>query len=102
MDKQKEKRRVLAIAKRLKEQKGIMVSKLAVDDDLRKLKKAKKEAEEIGANSDSAVVKKASEETQANLQSVIDNLNDYMGIIYPEGLIDLGGEELGSTMSISG
>ena len=101
-DKEKENRRVIAITKQLREKKGIVIKKQEIDLDLKNLKKAQKDIAKIAEEDGSDVVKQVAKEETAKLQNVIDDLNSYMGIIYPEGLIDLGGDDLGSSISISG
>ena len=101
-DKEKKQRRVLAITKQLREQKGVVIKKQELDFDLKNLKKAQKEMGEMAKEDGTDLAKQIAKEETAKLQNVIDELNEYMGIIYPEGLIDLGGDEMGSSISISG
>lgn len=101
-DKEKERRRIIGITKQLREQKGIVISKKEVDKDLQNLKNAQHELDAMVQPDSTPAFKREVKESKGKLQDVIDEINLYMGIVYPEGLIDLGGDEMGSSISVSG
>jgi DNA repair exonuclease SbcCD ATPase subunit len=100
---EQEKRRLIALTRQLKEQKGLTIKKSELDQDIAHYRKAQEEIIQIkDQHRESPAVTKAAEESYGKLQSIIDDLNDYMGLIYPEGLIDLGSDGHGQTAMASG
>ena len=99
---QKQKKRAVAVVKALRDQKGIVLKKHELDQDLKNLKKAQQEVLDIKAQDSSPATQKEADKSFNKLQSIIDDLNDYMSVLHPEGLIDIGPSAQGGSMSISG
>ncbi len=94
---EKEKRRVIAITRQLKEQKGIGVDPKEINADIKiyrdklaGLDAVKKEYSDLPA-----IVEEAEQE-QKKLQSIINDLNEYMEVLHPEGLLDFGSGSKGT------
>lgn len=88
---QKKKRRAIAIAKKLKEEKGLTIKLSEIDEDIKKIKKNQAEILKIKTeNQGSKVIEKAADDNYKKLQDIIDTLNEYMEILHPAGLIDYG------------
>lgn len=99
----KEKRRIVAITKRLKEEKGINLTKAEFDIGIKQAQKAQELIRKEAEGNDSPDVQQAADESCAKLQSIIDDINYYMGAVYPEGLIDIGTDnEQGQSIVASG
>ncbi len=101
---EKEKRRLIALTRALKEEKGLSIKKIELDNDILRLRKAEKELEAIKQEyKDSPVVVKEAEKEKAKLRAIVDQLNEYMKIIHPEGLLDLTGTDgKGASVMVSG
>ncbi len=103
VNEEKKSRRIVAVTKELRQKKGITIKKHEIDIGLKQLTKAKKDILQMGETDGSEAAKKAAATESEKLQNIIEDLNYYMGIVYPEGLVDIGeGEDRGSTVSISG
>jgi len=87
---EKDKIRVTALAKKLKEQKGITIKQAGLQSDVTKLKKDQDKIKKIKSGSESLAVHKEADTAVKKLQSIIDDLNDYMTVLHPEGLLDYG------------
>lgn len=91
--KDKKRRRLIALTKKLREEKGIVMKKHELETDIRTIRKAQEEINKIAEQDASKEIQDYASETNGQLQSIIDDINYYMGIVYPEGLIDIGGPE---------
>ncbi len=100
----KEKRRLIALTRALKEEKGIQLKKIELDNDIARFRDAQKQLEVIKQEyKDSPVVVKEAEKESAKLQIIVDQLNEYMSLIHPEGLLDIGNNDgKGKSMMVSG
>lgn len=88
---EKSKKRFVAIARQLKEQKGVLLKQAELTEGIKTLKEAQVKIDKTQkANPDSAAVQQDSEEKKKKLQDIIDELNDYMKILHPEGLLNMG------------
>ncbi|MCH2226489.1 MAG: hypothetical protein MK033_01830 [Candidatus Caenarcaniphilales bacterium] len=88
-----EKRRFKAIVKRLRKEKGIRFYKHECEEDLARAKKGMSELEKIKEESkDMPIVVEEAEKAHKKLQTIVSNLNEYMSILHPEGLFDIGDE----------
>lgn len=88
---EKEKRRLVALVKGLKTQKGITLNQNSANKGIQELKGIQKEILQVKKEyPDSAEVKDKADKEFNRLQNIIDNLNEYMTVLHPEGLIDLG------------
>ncbi len=87
----KEKRRFVAIAKEMKKKKNFVIKQTGMRAGITEYQKAQKELLELKEEYKDcpAVVQKA-EENYKKLQGIIDDLNEYMRVLHPEGLLDLG------------
>jgi uncharacterized membrane-anchored protein YjiN (DUF445 family) len=87
----KQKKRFVAIARQLKQQKNITIKQNEIVEDLKRYKKAQEDVltvkEQYKGNE---AVSKAADESYQRLQKIIGDLNEYMNILHPEGLIDFG------------
>lgn len=86
-----ERKRFVAITRRLKEQKGITIKQSEVAVLLEKLKKGYKDVSAVKEEYKSYdAVKEEADIELKKIQSIINDLNEYMSILHPEGLIDFG------------
>jgi len=96
----KQKKRIVAITRQLKEQKGVTIKQSELAQDLASCKQRQKKVLEIKEQfKDVPVIQEQANESHKKLQRIIDDLNDYMAILHPEGLLDYGS---GSAKSIVG
>lgn len=87
----KQKRRAIAITRQLKEQKGITVKKGELLAGVNEFKKTQQEILKVkNEYADCPLVQEKADEEFKKLQKIIDDLNDYMKVLHPEGLLDLG------------
>lgn len=100
----KEKRRLIALTRALKEEKGIQLRKAELDNDIARFRDAQKQLDVIKQEyKDSPAVVKEAEKESAKLQAIVDQLNEYMSIVHPEGLLDIGNSDgKGKSMMVSG
>lgn len=100
---EKKKKQIVAITKKLREDKGIIIKKHELDHDINEYRKKQKALEDIEKKYEGTpAVQEAARDSKNKLQSIIDDLNDYMSVLHPEGLIDIGPSAQGGSMSISG
>ena len=98
----KEKRRLIAITKELRRKKGIRIKKSNLDQDLQNLKKAQEKIDKIKQeNAEIPAVIDEANKSHQKLQVIVDQINDYMKVLTPEGLIDIddGGKPSGALAS---
>lgn len=87
----KQKRRLVAVVNQLKQQKGLTIKKNELDQDIARYKKAQQEIlQQKEGFEDNKEVVDAVEKGYKKVQSIIDELNEYMRVLHPEGLLDLG------------
>lgn len=100
----KEKRRLIALTRALKQEKGLSMKKVELDSDIARFRDAQKQLEVIKQEyKDSPAVIKEAEKESAKLQAIVEQLNEYMSIIHPEGLLDIGNNDgKGKSMMVSG
>lgn len=96
---EKQKKAAIAITRKLRKDKGFTVKQAellqGIDDckqKQRKILEIKKENEESPA-----VVEEA-DKAYKQLQKIIDDVNEYMAILHPEGLLDYGSGPTGKVM----
>ena len=87
---EKDKIRVRALARKLKEKKGITIKQVGLQSDVSRLKKDQEKIKELKKQSESPAVHKEADLAVSKLQAIIDDLNDYMSVLHPEGLLDYG------------
>lgn len=88
---EQEKKRFKAIIRRLRKEKGIRIYKHELDSDIAKIQNDIKAIEKIKEeHKDTPVVVEEADKAHKKLKGIIDDLNDYMSVLHPEGLIDLG------------
>jgi len=87
----KQKKAVVAITRQLKEQKGLTIKQSELLQEIDDCKKRQKRALEIKQENEKlpAIAQKA-DDTHKKLQNIINELNEYMSILHPEGLLDYG------------
>lgn len=99
----KEKKKLIALTRRLKEEKGITIKKAEIDGDIQRFRKAQEEIQAVeNEYKDYPAVVEEAKQSRQKLQSIIDELNEYMGVVYPEGLIDLGSGPQGQAVMANG
>ncbi|MBT6842834.1 MAG: hypothetical protein HOA17_03430 [Candidatus Melainabacteria bacterium] len=87
----KQKKRVVAITKQLKIQKGISINQKEIMDGISSCKKSQQEILGIKKqHPNSLEVREKAETNTKKLQNIIDDLNEYMRILHPEGLLEMG------------
>lgn len=88
----KQKKKMLALTREMKRQKGITIKNHEMQHSIKVYKKAQ---EDILSVKEKYAGNKAVESHAVNehkkLQQIIDELNEYMSILHPEGLIDFSG-----------
>jgi hypothetical protein len=92
---EKDKIRVKALAKKLKEKKGINIKQSGLQSDINRLKKDQEKIIKLKSESESLVIHKEADLAVKKLQSIIDDINDYMTVLHPEGLLDYGSSTSG-------
>ncbi len=86
-----EKKRFVAIARRLKDQKGITIKHSEVGLLLGKLKQGHQDVSKVKEQyKDVEAVYKEADTELKKIQDIINDLNEYMSILHPTGLIDFG------------
>jgi len=91
---EKQKKRIIAIARQLKEQKGLTFKHSEFVQDLTRAQKAQTDILKVKEEYKGVdVVEKEADKEYKKLQSIIDEINDYMQILHPEGLLDFGSSE---------
>jgi hypothetical protein len=87
----KQKRRIIAIARQLKEQKGLTFKHSEFMQDLNRAQKAQADILKVKEEYKGIeIVEKEADKEYKKLQAIIDEINDYMQILHPEGLLDFG------------
>ena len=87
----KKKKRIVAIARQLKDKKGLTIKQNELNQDLTRFKTAQKEILKVKEEYKGVeIVEKEADAKYKKLQSIIDELNEYMSILHPEGIIDYG------------
>lgn len=88
----KEKRRLIAITRQLKEQKGITINPKNINADIKNFKADFQELDNLKQEyGDLPAIVEEAEAEQKKLKSIINDLNDYMAVLHPEGLLDMSG-----------
>ena len=84
-------KRFVAIIRQLKKQKGLTVKQSELVNDINNLKKAQEDILKIKEeNKDNEDIKQEVDKGYKKLQSVVNDLNEYMKVLHPEGLLDFG------------
>ncbi|MDD9897392.1 MAG: hypothetical protein OXU45_00165 [Candidatus Melainabacteria bacterium] len=97
---EKEKKRFVAIARAMKSQKGYIVKQNELQTDISSHKEAQKKLDKVKEEySDCPAVIKEADQQKQKLQNIIDDLNDYMRVLHPEGLLDMGSGNSGTVVS---
>lgn len=81
--------RVRALAKGLKEKKGFVAKESELKQDIARLEKTQKEIKEASSKFQTEEGKSQADNAYKKLQNIIDDLNEYMSILHPEGLIQI-------------
>ena len=86
-----QKKKFVAIIRQLKKQKGIAVKQSGLAKDLNNVKEAQQRVLEVkNKYPDDKVVQREADKEYQKLQSVASDINEYMKILHPEGLLDFG------------
>jgi uncharacterized membrane-anchored protein YjiN (DUF445 family) len=86
-----QKKRFIAIVRQLKKQKGITLKQSELVKDLNNVKQAQERILKVKEEyKDEEVVQREADKEYKKLQEVANNLNDYMKVLHPEGLLDFG------------
>ena len=85
-----QKKKFVAVIRQLKKQKGLTIKHTELNEELKFYKGKQQEVKAIRAGSEDKVVHEEADKQNKKLQSIIDNLNDYMKVLHPEGLLDYG------------
>lgn len=95
----KQKRRIIALTKQVREQKGIAIKKGELDQDIARYKKAQQEIlKQKEGFENNLEVTTAVDKGYKQLQTIIDDLNEYMRVLHPEGLLDMGSGSSGKSV----
>jgi hypothetical protein len=95
----KQKRRLVALTKQVREQKGITIKKAELDQDIARYKKTQQEIlKQKEGFEDNIEVTTAVDKGYKKLQGIIDDLNDYMRVLHPAGLLDMGSGTSGKSI----
>ncbi len=87
----KQRKKFVAIVRQLKKQKGVAIKQQELNQDIERYKKAQEEILVIKEqNLGLKDVESYADDKVKKLQGIIDELNEYMKILHPEGLLDLG------------
>lgn len=88
---EQKKRRIVAITKQLRNQKGLTIKQSDLNEGLAEYKEAQTQLLSLKEkyNSMPGVVEKIDSEYK-KVQKIINDLNEYMSVLHPEGLIDFG------------
>lgn len=87
----KRKRRIVAVSKKLKEDKGLVVKSSDLQKAIADYKQIQKDYQQVKEKyKDSEAVVKRADESTKKVQTIIDELNEYMRVLHPEGLLDMG------------
>lgn len=99
----KQKKQFIAVARQLKQQKGLTFKQSELQQDIINCKKAQEEILKLkeGFENNKEVTTKV-EENHKKLQTIIDDLNEYMRILHPEGLLDFGKGSAGQALMGNG
>ena len=96
---EKQKRQIVAITRKLKEQKGITIKPSEVDHDLKDLKETIKKIDSIKEEfKDTPAVVEEADKGKKRLMKIISDMNEYMAVLHPEGLLDYGSGSGGKVM----
>ncbi len=96
---EKTKRRVVAIAKQLKEKKNFVVNQQEVNKDIVRYKKAQQDILKVKEQYKGIeLVEKEADSSHKKLQDIIDGLNEYMRVLHPAGLLDMGSGSSGKSV----
>ena len=87
---EEQQKKFTAIIRQLKKQKGLTIKHAELNEELKFYKDKQKEVKAIKAGSDNKVVHEEADKQNKKLQNIIDDLNDYMKVLHPEGLLDYG------------
>lgn len=89
----KEKKRMVALTRELKRQKGLTIKNHEMQHTINTYKKTQKEILSIKDKyAGNKEVESVALAEHKKLQEIIDELNQYMAVIHPEGLIDFSGK----------
>ncbi len=95
----KQKRRLIALTKQVKEQKGISIKKAELDQDIARYKKAQQEVlKQKEGFENNLEVTTAVDKGYKQLQNIIDDINEYMRVLHPAGLLDMGSGSSGKSV----
>lgn len=88
---EEQKKKFVAIVRQLKKQKGITLKQNELLNDVNNLKKAQQDILKVKAEyKGNEIVEREADKEHQKLQAVVNNLNEYMKILHPEGLLDFG------------
>ena len=86
-----QKRKFVAVIRQLKKQKGITIKQSDLMEDINHFKKAQEGILKIKEEyKDEEVVQKEADKEYKKMQNIVNELNEYMKILHPEGLLDFG------------
>lgn len=86
-----QKKKFVAVVRQLKKQKGITVKQADLAKDINHFKEAQQEILKVKEEyKDEELVQKEADKEYKKLQGIVNELNDYMKVLHPEGLLDFG------------
>jgi uncharacterized membrane-anchored protein YjiN (DUF445 family) len=95
----KQKRAYTAVIKKLKEQKGITIKYAEMQSDLQDCKDRQKKIVELKQQFTSLpAVQEEADKSYKKLQNIIEDINEYMSILHPAGLLDMGSGTSGKSI----
>jgi hypothetical protein len=86
-----QKKKFVAIVRQLKKQKGLNIKQAEVTKDLNRIQKAQQDILKVKEEyKDEPAVQKEADKEYKKLQGIVNDLNEYMKVLHPEGLLDFG------------
>jgi hypothetical protein len=89
-------KKFVAIVRQLKKQKGVSIKQAGIMKDIKRFQQAQKDILQVKEEfKDNEIVVKEADKEHKKLQAVVNELNEYMKILHPEGLLDFGAGSTG-------
>ena len=84
-----QKKKFVAIVRQLKKQKGVTVKQADLMKDINHFKKAQQDILKVKEEyKDHEIVQKEADKEYKKMQNIVNELNEYMKVLHPEGLLD--------------
>lgn len=86
-----QKKKFVAVVRQLKKQKGVTVKQSDLMKDINHFKQAQQDILKVKEQyKDEEIVQKEADKEYKKMQNIVNELNDYMKVLHPEGLLDFG------------